>query len=155
MHMREAAQNRVGWREDHSHLHVHIAPTRDSSYSDQTNCCYMGMPTVAWFSKMKSEIQILSVWNVPMFKTLWAKQSLSSCLQAAFAYKTTSSWSLDLERLYSALHDRIWTHTHLHDQCYFKRIIEGFSLSLWTLNIFCILKMNSSMLSVWTKHLAM
>ena len=54
------------------------------------------------------------LWNVPMFKTLWAKQSMSSCLQDEFACKTTSLRSLNLEHLNSALHNKIWTHTFMH-----------------------------------------
>lgn len=70
------------------------------------------------------------------------------CLQAEFACKTTSLWSLDLEHLYSAVHNKIWTHTLTHPPIHIRtplylqyclmKIKEAFSLSLWTLWIFSV-----------------
>lgn len=132
-------------------------------YSDQTNCCCVNAHCCLIF---QNEIRNpdFFLWNVPMFKTLRAKQSMSSCLQDEFACKTTSLWSLNLE--YQTLHCTIkyghtnscihppHTHIFVGSILFQKKLKEAFSLSLWTLWIFSIfLKRVSLMLSVWTNHL--
>lgn len=132
-----------------ANLNGYIALEWDSSYSDQTNCCCVGMPTVAWFFKMKSEIQIFFfLHEMSLCLKHYGPNKVCLCLQAEFACKTTSLWSLDLEHLYSAVHNKIWTHTLTHPPIHIRtplylqyclmKIKEAFSLSLWTLWIFSV-----------------
>ena len=78
----------------------------------------------------------------------YGPKKVCRCLQDEFACKTTSLWSLDLEHLYSAVHNKIWTHTLTHPPIHIRtplylqyclmKIKEAFSLSLWTLWIFSV-----------------
>lgn len=119
-----------------ANLSVSTAAQRDSLSSDHTNCHCVGMPTVAWFSKMNHKSRFLCG------KCLSAQNK--ACLHVYRLNLPAGPPAVVPGSRLLIFRFILWTmdlHTHTHSlicSICFIRVKETFSCSLWTLWIFSV-----------------